>query len=154
MDALKSQRNAVKAKLASPRALNVYWPNVQHPVYSVAYVMPPNKHILDQTIVYNNLPAFGKYDAVMRDGSVLYRCMVDTHSRNLDERVPEHEMVTAREDYCYVSVLYSCTDLWTLLAMFYISIFQRFRLLELRREGIATVAVQATFVSPQEWNAM
>lgn len=77
-----------------------------------------------------------------------------THNRNLDERVPEHEMVTAREDYCYVSVLYSCTDLWTLLAMFYISIFQRFRLLELRREGIATVAVQATFVSPQEWNAM
>ena len=82
MDALTSQRNAVKEKLASPRALTVYWPNVQHPVYSVAYVMPPNTHILDQTIVYNSLPAFGKYDAVMSDGSVLYRCMVDTQPKS------------------------------------------------------------------------
>ena len=157
LDALKSQLNAVKIKLAAPRAQTVNWPNVQHPVYSVAYVMPRNKHALDQTmgcIVFNSLPAYGKYDAVMTDGTVLYRCMVDTHSRNLDEHVPENQMVTSREDYRYVGTLFSCTGPWTLLGMFYISIIRRSGFLELRREGTSTVAVQATFVPPYEWSAM
>ena len=128
LDALRSQLNAVQVKLAAPRAQTVYWPNVQYPVYSVAYVMPRNKHVLDQTmgcIVFNSLPAYGKYDAVMTDGSVLYRCMVDTHNRNLDERVHENQMVTSREDYRYVGAMFSCTGPLTLLGMFYISIIRR-----------------------------
>ena len=157
LDALRSQLNAAQAKLAAPRAQTVYWPNVQHPVYSVAYVMPRNKQMLDLSmgcIVFKSLPAYGKYDAVMTDGTVLYRCMVDTHSRNLDERVPENQMVTSREDYCYMGTLFSCTGPWTLLGMFYISIIRRSGFLELRRQGTSTVAVQATFVPPYEWSAV
>ena len=152
---LTNQLNDTKEQLAKPREPAINWLNVSHGVSVVAVLMPRSAQKLDQTmarVVFDVCPSFAHYKITSQDGLALGKALVETHSRNLDEFVPNDAVIAVHKEFRYMGVLYATSGPWTLLGRFHTTIARRTGSVLLINEDESDAVIRATFVPPDEWN--